>query len=95
MQNKSKLRIEFSPLFDKKLKQLPSEIITAFDETLDLFWENPNHKSFRRHFLKEKYAGYQSIDVTDDYRAVFKETKTENMIIVKFHTIGTHDNLYG
>ncbi len=94
MQNASNLRIEFSPLFDRKLKTLPPEIIAAFDEMLDLFWENPNDEHLRRHFLKEKYAGYQSVDVTDDYRAVFKETKTENVTVIKFHTIGAHKDLY-
>ncbi len=95
MQNVINLRIEFSPLFDKKLRQLPPEIIASFDETLDLFWENPNNKSLRRHFLKERYLGYQSIDVTDDYRAIFRESKTENVIFIRFHTIGTHNDLYG
>ncbi len=95
MQDEIKLRIEFSPLFNSKLKKLPAETIIALDETLELFWENQNHKQLRRHFLKEKFAGYQSIDVTDDYRAVFREEKTENTIIIKFHTIGTHKDLYG
>ncbi len=95
MPNIISLRIEFSSLFDKKLRQLPTEIITSFKETLELLLENPNHERLRRHFLKEKFAGYQSIDVTDDYRAVFREEKTENTVIIKFHTIGTHKDLYG
>ena len=96
MQNEDKIeiRIEFSPLFNRKLKQLPRKIITAFDETLEIFWEDLNHKRLRRHFLKEKFAGYESIDVTDDYRAIFKEEKTKNSIVIKFHLIGTHKDLY-
>ena len=90
-----KLRIELSPIFDKKLRQLHPEIIAAFDETLELLWDNPNNEHLRRHFLKEKYAGYQGIDVTENYRAVFKESKTKNVIVIKFHTIGTHNDLYG
>ena len=95
MQNTSNLRIEFSTLFDKKLRQLPSEIIIAFQETHDLFLENPTDETLRRHFLKEKYTGYQSIDVTPNYRAMFKEIKTETQTIIKFYTIGTHEELYG
>ncbi len=94
MPNVISLRIEFSSLFERKLRQLPTEIIISFKETLELLLENPNHERLRRHFLKEKFSGYQSIDVTDDYRAVFREEKTENMIIIKFHTIGTHKDLY-
>ena len=95
MQKGINLRIEFSSLFDRKLRQLPEEIILSFKETLELLLANPNHQKLRRHFLKEKFSGYQSIDVNDDYRAVFKETKTRNTITIKFHTIGTHKDLYG
>lgn len=95
MQKEIKLHIEFSALFDKKLRCLSPEIIGAFNEALDLFLENPNHEHLRRHFLKEKYAGYQSIDITDDHRAVFKEARTKTQIIIKFYLIGTHDELYG
>lgn len=95
MQKANNLRIEFSTLFDKRLRQFPSEIIIAFQETLDLFLENPHHEALRRHFLKEKYAGYQSIDATSDYRAIFKETKIKTQIIISFYTIGTHEELYG
>lgn len=95
MSNVVSLRIEFSSIFERKLRQLSAEIIVAFKETLELLQENPNHERLRRHFLKEKFSGYQSIDVTDDYRAVFREEKTENTIIIKFHAIGTHKDLYG
>ena len=94
MQKAFSLRFEFSRLFDRKLRQLPTDVIISFKETLELLLENPNNEKLRRHFLKEKFSGYQSIDVTDDYRSIFRETKTENTIIIKFHTIGTHKDLY-
>lgn len=87
------LHIEFTSLFNKQRKALPLPIKIAFKETLDLLLENPNHEVLRRHFLKEKYGGYESINITPDYRAIFKETKTETNI--KFYTIGTHEELYG
>lgn len=88
-------RIEFSTRFDKKLRRLPSEIISTFRETLELFLENPNQKTLRRHSLKDEYTGYESIDVTSDYRAIFKEIKAGRQITIKFYTIGTHEELYG
>lgn len=94
MQDEIQIRIEFSPLFNRKLKQLPRKIIAAFDETLELFWEDLNHKHLRRHFLGGKFSGYESIDVTEDYRAVFMEEKIKNGTIIKFHVIGTHKDLY-
>lgn len=94
MKNADPLLIEFSSLFNKQRKSVPLHIKVAFRETLEVFLENPHHEALRRHFLKEKYAGYQSIDVTSDYRAVFKETKIKTQIIITFYTIGTHEELY-
>lgn len=94
MQHATNLRIEFSPLFDKKLRILPKEIIIAFKSALEVLRETPSNSSLRRHFLKEKYAGYQSIDVTQDYRAIFREENSGNIITIKFHLIGTHKELY-
>jgi len=95
MQHRINLRIEFSPLFDKKLRTLPKDIIIAFKSTLEVLRETPNNSSLRRHFLKEKYAGYQSVDVTEDYRVIFREENRESLVIIKFHIIGTHEELYG
>jgi addiction module RelE/StbE family toxin len=89
------LRIEFSELFKKRLKTVPGHIVSAFAETIHLFRENPNHPSLRNHPLTEKYAGYRSIDVTEDWRAVFRETESNKQKIIKFQTIGTHEYLYG
>ena len=95
MQNNRNLLIEFSPLFKSKLTKLAPDIVIAFKETIDLFLENAQHNRLRRHFLKKDYAGYESIDVSDDYRALFIEIKTETQVIIKFRLIGTHEELYG
>ena len=95
MQNNNTILILFSPLFDKRLRQLPGNIIAAFNATIDLFLDSQHHVLLRRRFLKEKYAGLKSIDITDEYRAVLKEIKKESLHIIKFHIIGTHDQLYG
>lgn len=95
MQNISNLKIEFSSKFDKKLRKLSPETIDTFKGALELFLENPDHETLRKHYLKEDYAGYQSINITSDYRAIFKEIKTQRQIVVKFYTIGTHEELYG
>jgi addiction module RelE/StbE family toxin len=73
----------------------PLEIKEAFRETLALFLEDPHHPFLRNHPLKEQFAGYRSIDVTDDWRAVFKESSTGDRVVITFHLIGTHKELYG
>ena len=87
--------IEFTPLFNKQRKSAPLEIKKAFREAIDLFLENQEHPILRNHRLKKNFAGYRSIDVTPDWRAVFKETKTNKQKVVTFHMLGTHEQLYG
>jgi addiction module RelE/StbE family toxin len=89
------LRIEFSDVFNKRLSAAPRHIIAIFAEVIHLFRENPYHPALRNHPLKKKYAGYRSIDVTEDWRAVFKETESSEYTLINFRTIGTHEYLYG
>ena len=88
---KNKPRIEFAPLFTKQRKAAPLEIKQAFRDALDLFSENPNHEALRNHPLTGKYQDFRSIDVTEDYRALYR-TEPERIIFVE---IGTHEQLYG
>ena len=88
---KNKPRIEFTPLFTKRRKAAPLAIKEAFRETLELFLEDPYHPALRNHPLTGKYAGFQSIDVTPDWRALYRG-EGERIIFVN---IGTHDHLYG
>lgn len=62
---------------------------------LELFLEDQNHTALRNYLLKEKFAGYRSIDVTDDWRAVFRETYAGERKVITFHMIGAHKELYG
>ena len=88
---KTDLHIEFAPLFNKHRKEAPLEIKKAFLETLALFLEDQNHPSLRNHALQNKYAGTRSINVTDDWRALYRFV--ESRII--FIDLGTHEQLYG
>jgi len=65
--------IIFSDRFERRLQEVPDEIKAAFADALELFNEDPNHPILRNHELKEKFTGSRSINVTEDWRAVFKE----------------------
>jgi addiction module RelE/StbE family toxin len=82
--------IEFKSYFNKQLKAAPREIRIAFIETLHLFRDNPSHPFLRNHALKNKLAGFRSINVTDDWRALFR-IKNGQIVFVE---IGTHKQLY-
>jgi addiction module RelE/StbE family toxin len=87
-------RIEFTELFNKQRKAVPHEIKMAFREALFLFLEDSTYPQLRNHPLRGKLSGYRSIDVTEDWRAIFKQTQTTKQKIVTFHKIGTHKTLY-
>lgn len=89
-------RIVFSSKFNAQLTKAPNAIKIAFGETLELFLENPlePHPNLRSHPLKEQYSGYQSINVTDDWRALFKIRESKLKTVITFHILGTHAQLY-
>jgi len=87
-------RIEYTTLFNKQRKAVPLEIKEAFLEALRLFLTDPVHPALRNHLLHGALTGYRSIDVTEDYRAVFRETLTGGRTLIVFHLLGTHKDLY-
>src|SRR5438270_4768 len=94
--NKNIPDVKFLDSFDAQLRNAPEDILEAFFDTLQLFIEDPDHPILRNHALKEKFAGLRSIDITGDYRAVFKETTSSTeQTVYTFHLLGTHEELYG
>jgi len=45
--------------------------------------------------LHEEWEGFRSIDITNDYRAVYEEVQEGEEINAYFVALGTHDELYG
>lgn len=95
MKNESNLVIEYTTLFNKQRKAAPLEIKIAFREVLELFLDDSTHPYLRNHVLRDKFAGHRSIDVTDDWRALFKIKKSKTKTVITFHILGTHIQLYG
>jgi addiction module RelE/StbE family toxin len=87
-------RIDYLSIFDKQFDATPLDIKQAFLDTITLFLIDQMHPALRNHPLQGKYAGYRSIDVTGDYRAIFRETYSGETQIITFYKIGTHKELY-
>lgn len=94
MKDENAPRIKYTALFNKKLREAPLEIKIAFKETRELFLYNPNHPHLRNHALREKFVGYSSIDVTSDWRALFKVIESKTQTVITFYILGTHEQLY-
>lgn len=90
------MKIKYDPEFIKKLKKQDVRIRKSFRARIALFQKDPNSSELNNHLLEKDYSGYRSIDITNDYRAVYKEVDLGgDEPVAYFSTIGTHDELYG
>ena len=85
------MRVDFHRSFDKHFRTLPQNVRERFKARLVLFAEDRTNPLLNNHRLKGKYAGYRSINVTGDIRAIFIEHSATH---VEFVEIGPHSKLY-
>ena len=86
------MTIQYLPKFKKQYKKLPAKFQLQFDERLILFLNDPTDPKLRVHPLKGQFAGYWSMNVNGDIRALYL-LKDETLVI--FALIGSHSELYG
>ncbi len=55
---------------------------------------NPNELGLRNHSLHGEWEGFQSIDITADHRAIYKEIHAGEDVSAYFIALGTHKELY-
>lgn len=84
--------IQYLPKFKKQYKKLPIKFQKQFDERLQLFLVDPTLPRLRVHPLKGNFAGYWSMSVNGDIRALYI-LKGDTITI--FALIGSHSELYG
>lgn len=89
------MKIVYDPAFIKTLKKLNFRIRKSFKERILLFSKDPYNLQLDNHPLRKKYQRYRSIDITADYRAIYKEIHENEEIIAYFTELGTHEQLYG
>lgn len=67
------MKIVFKKSFDKSKSKLDLFVRRKLTERLLMFENNPFHELLLNHALTGEYAGYRSINITGDYRAIFAE----------------------
>ena len=77
--------------FERRYIKLPPSVRKQFKERRDIFVENPFNPVLHNHALQGKYHGYRSINITGNYRAVYKLIAKD---VVIFVDLGTHSELY-
>lgn len=67
------MQVSKSKRFTKSYLKLPIRVKRKFDEKLCIFIKNPQESIFNNHALNGEYDGFRSINITGDYRAIFRE----------------------
>ena len=88
------MNVKLGPNIFEKLKKLDVRIRNRFKEKILIFQINPNEPLLKNHQLQDPYKGLKSIDITNDYRAVYEEIKMGDEEIAYFIILGTHNELY-
>ena len=78
--------------FDKKFGKLPKALKIKVKERWDIFLVDPHNPLLDNHPLNPPLRGSRSINITGDYRAIFKHLEKD---LVIFTDIGTHHQLFG
>lgn len=89
------MKIKFAKKFKKQYEKANTKIQTAFDKRLELFQQDQYYPLLDNHALTGQYSGFRSIDITGNWRAIFREALDENgNKIITFELLGTHPQLY-
>ncbi len=82
--------IVYHKTFLKDVKKLPKKVKERLKERILIFGADKFNPVLNNHALKGRYQGYRSINITGDFRAIFKITPSEAIFV----TINSHSNLY-
>jgi addiction module RelE/StbE family toxin len=91
------MKVQYDPDIFQRLKTVDVRIRKRFQEQIALFKRNPHDPHLNNHALKDAYKGYWSIDITNDYRAIYEEVSTDDKggdTLAYFFLLGTHKELY-
>ena len=86
------MQINYARKFVKVFSKAPVKIQPAFYDRLEIFAVDKFNPALNNHKLAGKYNGYRSINISGDWRAIFREHENKNLAF--FYLIGTHSELY-
>jgi addiction module RelE/StbE family toxin len=86
------MEVLYEKRFIKQYQKLPRAVQDRTEDRIALFMTNPVDPALSNHPLKGEYKDCRSINITGDYRAVYRDLGAD---IALFVAIGTHSELYG
>ena len=84
------MQIRFDRKFVKMYAKAPPKIKIAFKNRQTIFLKDPYQPLLNNHQLSGKYKNCRSINITGDWRAIFKEKDG----IIYFRLLGMRSQLY-
>lgn len=88
------MNIKYKKKFTKNFEKLDKKVQEKTLVRINIFQKNPLDKTLDNHALTWEYMWYRSIDITWDYRAIFRENSNKTYEFVEFIDIWTHSQLY-
>ena len=73
-------------------KRANGRLRKQYEQRILLFKENPYHPLLHNHQLTGKLSSFRSINISGDYRVIFRKENSETYYFLDF---GNHDQLYG
>ncbi len=84
------MAVRYKKRFQKHFRKLSPKVKDKFYQQLEIFLASPLDQRLHNHTVDTAFPGCRSLDVTGDYRAIFREDGGD----VIFIDIDTHSNLY-
>ena len=88
------MKVQFDTDFYRLYKKSNVRIRNAVDEKIRRFEKDPYDPELNNHELHGIYEGLRSINITNDYRALYEEVDEGDEPIAYFSILGTHKELY-
>ncbi len=89
------MNVQYDPDLIRRLKKVDVRIRKSFRKRVTLFVKNPDDSQLNNHPLKREWLDYRSIDITRDWRVVYKEIEIAGEPTAYLVALGTHAELYG
>ena len=83
--------VKFTKQFRKEYSKVPQTIKHKFEARLTTFKVDPFDPILNNHSLRGVFLGHRSINVTGDWRAIYRTEKEKVIFVI----LGTHSQLYG
>ncbi len=81
-----------STKFKKAIKALSFKMQEKVMEKLQILMENEFEPSLNNHSLHGEYSGFRSINITGDFRIIYKKVDDD---ICQLYDAGSHSKLFG